>query len=364
MEPRRFIACAGGGVRGAHPGWCASKLTRLRHPLATANEISGVSAGSILAASLATGYDPSGAVNELIQMNIVPPRSAMNNVFRAVKMARGKYKSLYKSDGLARLLDDTVVGRTVTIDKLSIIAGNGEELTQEEFTFEKGDRIEVQPILASCAILGVFPPVRINGVDYIDGGYERSFPEESIKRFMEYDSSATLVLYSSSPWPGNFARVTTGEFSVPNAAKALMHIYWNKLCDNDHRGTLRMVGYEERDAPDGRFAIVLKPNEEGKWTKVQVVTPKTPAADVITTEPRKVVYCVAPKGYIFKQYESITLATPAGKRVDILNWVAKQGEYAASDVIRMHSMLYPDEAMAAPKVIAVPPTAPRLRLLF
>lgn len=364
MQKRRFISCAGGGVRGAHPGWCASKLNRLKHPLGTAQEISGVSAGSILSAALATDYDPSGVVNELIQMDIVPPRSAINNVFRAIKMAKGKYGSLYKNHGLAKLLDDTVVGRTVTVDELHIVAGNGKELTQKEFTLKKGDRVSIQPILASCAILGVFPPINIDGVDYIDGGFESSFPTASIERFAKYNDSATLVLYSSSPWPGNFARVTTGDFSVAAASKALAHIYWNKLCDSDHRQTLRMVGFNERNAPDGRFAIVLKPNDEGEWKKVQVVTPTTPASDVITTEPRKVVYCVAPKGDIFKQYESVTLATPAAKRIEILNWVARQGERAAAEVVHMHSMLYPDEAMKVPAVADVPSIAPRLNLLF
>ena len=261
MKPRRFISCAGGGVRGVHPGWCASTLQAMKHSLSAADEISGVSAGSVL----------SGVVNELIQMNIVPPRTAMNNLFRGLKIAKGKQTSLYKNDGLARLLDNTIVGRPVTIDKLNVIAGNGTELRQEEFTFNQGDRITIQPLLASCAILGVFPPVRINGVDYIDGGFEKSFPEASIRRFMEYNDSATLVLYSSSPWPGNFARVTTDTFSVPDVSKALMHIYWNKLCDSDHRGTLRMVGYNDVYAPDGRFAIVLKPNDKGEWVKVQIM---------------------------------------------------------------------------------------------
>lgn len=181
--PRYGIAFGGGGARGfSHIGvLMAFEKFGIRPGI-----LSGVSAGSIAAVLYAAGVSP----HDLI------------DCFSSSKF--GDYtewtlpkEGFFKLDRFAALLDSWLPVKY--LDQLEIptvvCATNLDKGTSVGWC--KG---EIVPrVLASCSIPIVFQPVRINGVNYVDGGVLRNLPAWAIR-----DYCKTLFGSNCSPLDREF----------------------------------------------------------------------------------------------------------------------------------------------------------------
>ena len=99
-----------------------------------------------------------------------------SSLIRRVAEVMRRRTSLHGNDTLRRLLRDRLPAQT--FEDLAVpfecVAASIERA--REHWFSTGDLIE--PILASCALPGVFPPVRIGDEHFFDGGLVNSIPLE------------------------------------------------------------------------------------------------------------------------------------------------------------------------------------------
>jgi NTE family protein len=82
--------------------------------------------------------------------------------------------SAFPDHGLRRVIDRWLTYRTFEETRVPFWAVATSLRTGLEHWFSSGD--VVLPLLASTALPGVFPPVAINGEDYIDGGVVNNVP--------------------------------------------------------------------------------------------------------------------------------------------------------------------------------------------
>ncbi len=158
------LVLSGGGTRGfAHLG----AIKALEENGIKPGIISGVSAGSIVGALYADGKGAEAALKSLLNKNLL-------GFLRLVFPKKG----LLKMTGFERTLKKTLNARTFEELSIPLIIHAVNINTVEYTRFEKGDL--VQAIKASSSIPIVFPPVDIDGYQYLDGGIVNNFPVEPL----------------------------------------------------------------------------------------------------------------------------------------------------------------------------------------
>lgn len=156
---------AGGGALGAWQAGCLETLTKYGHKF---DKVLGFSAGALTGAGYFMGRIP-----ELITrwMNI--------DAQRILRFSpRLNPLSLFSSDGLRDPLESALDDARVRADavcELTVLSLRIDDGVSEysRFTPEGGgawDGPLAERLVASCSIPTIFPPVRINGKTYIDGG--------------------------------------------------------------------------------------------------------------------------------------------------------------------------------------------------
>lgn len=210
------IALSGGGARGfAHAG----ALMAVEEAGLKVDIIAGVSAGSVVAALYAAGYSPA-EMRELFKDKKVSD-------FVTISMGKGGLMSIDKfkrfivqaiaAKGPYKNLEDLPIPTYFGLTDID----NGRHVAVS--TGPIGDRMA-----ASCSIPIVFKPVRIDGVNYVDGGVLRNHPAWIIR-----DKCRTLIGINVSPMnlPGkatsliNVAMRTYNLMAKANQAEDM------KLCD-------------------------------------------------------------------------------------------------------------------------------------
>jgi NTE family protein len=188
MKTKRALVLGGGGVVGtAWMAGLASGLRREKVDLADADLIVGTSAGAIVGTMLATGQD--------LDSLDAPARPA-DQGHSAPKADPGRVTEVFTLLGDAGLEPADArrrVGRLAlaaeTITEQAHIAGMSTLITAREWPdrellitavdIETGelkvwDRAGGAPlptaVASSCAMPGIFPPITINGRQYMDGG--------------------------------------------------------------------------------------------------------------------------------------------------------------------------------------------------
>ncbi|TAH01159.1 MAG: patatin [Sphingobacteriales bacterium] len=163
------VVLSGGGIRGiAHLG----VLTALKNAGLKINHISGTSAGAIVGALYANGVDPYD-VFEIIKQK---------NLLRFLRPAIG-LPALFNFEHLSELLEKYL---PKTFEELSIpltIAATNFNEGKLTYFFE-GELI--RKVLASSCIPGLFSPVLIDGINYVDGGVLNNFPVEPLINKCDY----------------------------------------------------------------------------------------------------------------------------------------------------------------------------------
>lgn len=158
---RLGIALSGGGARGlAHAG----ALIAIEQAGLKPDVIAGVSAGSVIAVLYAAGVRP-------IDMPALFAQFSFGD-FTEINLGKG---GLFKMNKFGDYIMSIIGGKT-KLEQLNIptYIGATDIDNARGVAFSSGD---IKPrMMASCSIPVVFPPINIDGVNYVDGGVLRNHP--------------------------------------------------------------------------------------------------------------------------------------------------------------------------------------------
>jgi NTE family protein len=188
VEGTRALVLGGGGITGI--AWEIGVLAGLaaaKIDLGAADAIVGTSAGSVVGALVASGV----AIEDLYASQLVPPAAGPAARLGRLSLLRFVLASLWPgSDQAARarvgrmaarartkatseervaVIRQAIGGRPWPERRLLITAVDAATGDERIFDRESGAQL-AEAVAASCAVPLVWPPVRIGGRDYIDGG--------------------------------------------------------------------------------------------------------------------------------------------------------------------------------------------------
>ncbi|MFG1934095.1 patatin-like phospholipase family protein [Mycobacterium sp. NPDC048908] len=187
MSCHAFVLGGGGLLGAAEAGMASALLDAGVRP----DVVCGTSVGAINGAALAADPTPAGGRQLLAFWDALPDEGALDgSVFRRAAEVVRRRTSLHGNGELRRMLREYLPART--FEELAVpfecVAASIEQA--RERWFNTGDLIE--PVLASCALPGVFPPVRIGDQHYFDGGLVNSIP---LDRAVQHGADTIWVLH-------------------------------------------------------------------------------------------------------------------------------------------------------------------------
>lgn len=208
------IAFSGGGARGfSHIGL----VLALEKFGLKASVVSGVSAGAVAAAMYGSG------MRAAHMRECFAEQSGFSD-YREWIVPKQGFMSLRRFENMLRrwlpvkLLQEMPIPTYVCATDLDSGAATA---------FSEGDAARM--VVASCSIPIIFPPIRIGGHTYVDGGVVRNLPAWIIR-----DQCKVLIGSNCSPLTKNFSRRTT-MLSVALRSYALMSksntTHDLKMCD-------------------------------------------------------------------------------------------------------------------------------------
>jgi NTE family protein len=171
MTCNAFVLGGGGLLGAAEVGMARALLEADVRP----DLVCGTSVGAINGAAIAADPTARGVQRLLSMWDALASDGVLDGsvVRRAAEVVRRR-TSLHGNGKLRRMLVDRLPTRT--FEDLAVpfecVAASIERA--RERWFSTGDLIE--PVLASCALPGVFPPVRIGDEHFLDGGLVNSIP--------------------------------------------------------------------------------------------------------------------------------------------------------------------------------------------
>lgn len=188
-----FVLGGGGNLGAIQVGMLQAVLERGIVP----DAVVGCSVGAINAAAVAADPTVDGArrmaeVWSSLNDDAICPAGRLSSI----RLLANRTRSLQPNDGLRRLLETWLPYRTFEEAELSLHVVAASLDTGRARWFSSGSVIE--PILASAALPGVFPPVPIDGELLIDGAVVDNVP---VSRAVELGAERIVVLHV-----GNFER--------------------------------------------------------------------------------------------------------------------------------------------------------------
>lgn len=180
---RLGYALGGGGAKGfAHLG--AFKVFE-KYGIKP-DIIAGTSAGALAGVLYADGFAP----------------EEIADLFRGHKLMDFAELSLFsggilKPSGVARMLKKNLRAKNFEQLKIPFVAVATNWETAEITAFREGDDL-VSAVVASCTVPIVFQPLKIKGVEYVDGGVLKNFPVSVIRE--ETECVVGINLYQLSPF--------------------------------------------------------------------------------------------------------------------------------------------------------------------
>lgn len=141
-------------------------------------------------------------------------------VAQAWKIARG-HDHLYPNDGMVRLITSAIPVTTFSDLKVPLRIVTAELDSGEERVFASGSLL--RPLLATTALPGVFPPVRIADKTYVDGGIVNNVP---ISHAIDADRVFVLELQelSSEALPTSSFGLLLRSFAISRASRFRLDI--------------------------------------------------------------------------------------------------------------------------------------------
>ena len=219
MRAKVGLVLGGGGSRGlAHIG-VLEVLVRERIPI---DLIVATSMGGIVAVLYALGYPPAEIANGM---------KAMQSSSLAMKIASARGRQHKVREQLGQILaGKTFADLEIPVTLMAVDMVHGEEVPLSEGPL-------LPAVLASSAVPGAFPPVKINGRQLADGGVI-----DSLATHVAYDQGADRIiavdvyppLEKDNPWTdpisaimgfqlpaGIFSTNGNGENKIPTAAASM-----------------------------------------------------------------------------------------------------------------------------------------------
>lgn len=193
----------GGSTFGAAQAGIATAL--LESDLAP-DLLVGTSAGSLNAAWLA--YDPTpGGAEALRQLWISTRRTDVfpMQFFRYLAGKLGLSNHLMNSHGLARWLHQVLPYRRIEDARIPLSVTATDIQTGDAVYFERGPLLPA--LVASCALPGVFPPVRVGGRWLLDGGAAALMP---VSRAVRLGAERVFVVPCGGTEPFEFTQRKRG----------------------------------------------------------------------------------------------------------------------------------------------------------
>ncbi len=159
------LALSGGAARGmAHLGVARALYEKGIRP----DAIAGTSAGAIVGAFLADGYEP----DELLEIIMGK---------RIIKYLRLSFRNsgLLNMSGVRSIMEELFRAKNIEDLKIPLYITCANLNSGEAEYFNKGELIE--KLLATASIPGLFAPVKINGSLYADGGILDNLPVKPLQ---------------------------------------------------------------------------------------------------------------------------------------------------------------------------------------
>lgn len=178
---------SGGGPLGAvQVGWVRALLEKGITP----GFVVGASVGALNAVFVAANPTAEGAqtLRDLwmrMRKDDLFPGGRLVSAWHAVR--KGSF--VFSNAGLKRLIEEGLTPRTFEELKMPAHVVATDIASGDEVWFSSGEILE--KLLASAAMPGVFPPVAIDGVGYIDGGVANNVP---VSRAIEVGAKRIYVL--------------------------------------------------------------------------------------------------------------------------------------------------------------------------
>lgn len=208
------LALSGGGARGfAHIG----VLMALEKFDMRPNIISGVSAGAIVGSMYASGMSP---------IDILKHLTEIYSLIKHPNISLPK-EGLFKLSKFGKLLDEWLPIKNIEETRIPLIICATDLDRGKPIGWSKGNIAE--RVMASCSIPVVFSPIKINGINYVDGGVLRNLPAWAIRK-----KCRKLIGSNCSPIEKNYEHkssiidTATRAFSLMAKSNTLQDIL---LCD-------------------------------------------------------------------------------------------------------------------------------------
>lgn len=215
-RPIGFVLGGGGSLGAMQVGM----LQALSEAGIAPDLVVGTSVGSLNAAVLALG-DESGDRLSRIWSRMTRHEAFPGGVLSQVRTLRHSKTNLFPNTGLATIIDEHI-GEGVTFEDLALPLGvvATDVDTAEPLLIRSGP--VSAPLLASCAIPGIYPPVPIDGRLLYDGGLVANVP---MRQALSMGAKSLVVLDCAFPSrmpgaPRTFAEVMmfTAMVSMRNQA--------------------------------------------------------------------------------------------------------------------------------------------------
>ena len=171
MTCNAFVLGGGGMLGAAEVGMARALLEAGVCP----DLVCGTSVGAINGAAIAADPTPDGIKRLLALWDTLADGGVLDDsLIRRVAEVIRRRTSLHGNETLRRLLRDRLPVQRFEdlVVPFECVAASIERA--REHWFDSGELIE--PVLASCALPGVFPPVRIGDEHFFDGGLVNSIP--------------------------------------------------------------------------------------------------------------------------------------------------------------------------------------------
>ena len=346
------VSLGSGGLKGMYQVGLFSALED-RH-MARIGRCAGVSAGALTAACLASPA-PRATLQAYYRTAVSQPLVPSGNKYwRAAKRYFGHKDSLYDGAIFEKLVRDTLapIAHNKVLDVgVKPLASRNQHSVQ--LTADSPFEDVVQSVLASAAIMGVFPPRNLPSLGpCVDGGFISGLHLPRLRQAVQDRDSRVLMVVSCVPSCATDARAEAdylGESLVasdafdaeaPTLHTAVMH--WV-----DHTQKLACLGDAARlrhelglsDMPDGNFGA-LYDGSGNPPTLYNADTPlhALPVAPAATAKPMAMVLC-APKladGFSLMTSDiALMTGTEQHKRRAVLERYYKVGVAAAPEVSQL-----------------------------
>lgn len=181
-----FVLSGGGNLGAVQVGMLAALMERDITPdLIIGSSVGAVNGAWLAGAPTVAGVEALGRIWGSLRRQDIFPIGGLTGVLGLL----GRQNHLVPAGGLERVLRRHLPHARIEEARVPLHIVATEVTTGVELLLSAGD--VVQAVLASAAIPGVFPPVRIDGVDFMDGGVVDNAP---LRHAVELGADVVYVL--------------------------------------------------------------------------------------------------------------------------------------------------------------------------